>query len=68
MAVEDDWEEMTRKELGYKKETSCVLQLQWDWYNYCVKIRCQDTTSEDREPLCVCARAQQWTVKCVDQR
>jgi hypothetical protein len=49
MAVEDDWEEMARKELGCAKKTSCVLQLQWDWYNYCVEIRCQDTTSEDWE-------------------
>jgi hypothetical protein len=25
--------------------------IQWDWYNYCVKIRCQDTTTnEDWEP------------------
>jgi hypothetical protein len=30
------------------KEEFIVLQLQWDWYNYCVDIRCQDTTSEDR--------------------
>jgi hypothetical protein len=28
MEVEDDAEEMTRKELGYEKWTSCVLQLQ----------------------------------------
>jgi hypothetical protein len=33
-----------------EKKTSCVLQLQWDWCNYCVEIRCQDTTSEDWEP------------------
>jgi hypothetical protein len=54
MAVEGDWEEMTRMYLGYANKTSCVLQLQWDWYNYCVEIRCQDTTSEDWEPLWVC--------------
>jgi hypothetical protein len=41
---------MEIKELGYKKKSSCVLHLQCDWYNYCVKIRCQDTTSEDWEP------------------
>jgi hypothetical protein len=34
---------------GYEKKTSCVLQLQWDWYNYCVEIRCQDATNEDWE-------------------
>jgi hypothetical protein len=50
MTVEGDWEEMARKELDCVKNTSFVLQLQWDWYNYCVEIRCQDTTSEDREP------------------
>jgi hypothetical protein len=46
--------EMARKELGCEKKTSSVLQLQWDWHNYCVEIRCQDTTSEDWEPWCVC--------------
>jgi hypothetical protein len=50
MAAEDDWEEMAWKELGGEKKTSFVLQLQWDWYNYCVEIRCQDTTSEDWKP------------------
>jgi hypothetical protein len=50
MAVNDDWEELARKELGCEKETSCVLQLKWDWHNYCVEIRCQNTTSEDWEP------------------
>jgi hypothetical protein len=30
MEVEEDWEEMARKELGCEKETSCMLQLQWD--------------------------------------
>jgi hypothetical protein len=49
MAVEDDWEEIARKELCSAKTTSCVLQLQWDWYNYCVETRCQDVTSEDWE-------------------
>jgi hypothetical protein len=47
IAVEDNWVQMARKELGYAKKTSCVLQLQSDWYNYCVEIRCQDTTRED---------------------
>jgi hypothetical protein len=46
-ATGDDWEEMEREELGCEKKTSYVLQLQWDWYNYYVEIRCQDTTSED---------------------
>jgi hypothetical protein len=50
MAVEDDREEMARKELDCAKKTSYVLQLQWDWYNYCVEIRCQDMTSKDWEP------------------
>jgi hypothetical protein len=50
MTVKDDWEEMARKELGYVKKISYVLQLQWDWYNYCVEIRCQDKTNEDWEP------------------
>jgi hypothetical protein len=35
-----------KKEFGCAMKTSCVLQLQWGWYNYCVEIRCQDTTSE----------------------
>jgi hypothetical protein len=50
MAIEDDGEEMARKELGCEKKTSYVLQLQWAWYNYCVEIRCQNTTSEGWEP------------------
>jgi hypothetical protein len=49
IAVEGDWGEMARKELGYEKKTSRVLQLQWDWYDYCAEIRCEDTTSEDWE-------------------
>jgi hypothetical protein len=32
MAVEDDWEEMARKELGSEtKDFIYVVQLQWDW-------------------------------------
>jgi hypothetical protein len=50
MAVGDEWEEMARKELGCEKKAWHLLQLQWDWCNYCVEIRCQDTTSEDRGP------------------
>jgi hypothetical protein len=50
MEVGDDWEKMAKKELGYEKKTSYVPQLQRDWYNYYIEIRCQDTTSEDREP------------------
>jgi hypothetical protein len=49
MAVEGDCLEMARNELDCVKKTSYVLQLQWDWYKYCVKIRCQDTTSDDWE-------------------
>jgi hypothetical protein len=45
----DDWEQMARKELACAKKTSSMLQLQWDWYNYCTEIHCQDTTSEDWE-------------------
>jgi hypothetical protein len=30
-----------------EEKTSRVLQLQWNWYNYGVEIRCQDATSED---------------------
>jgi hypothetical protein len=41
---------MARKEIGCAEQTSYVLQLQWEWYNYCVKIRCQDATSEAWEP------------------
>jgi hypothetical protein len=33
-----------------KEDFMCVAVLQWDWYNYCVEICCQDTTSEDLEP------------------
>jgi hypothetical protein len=51
MAVEDDWETMAEKELVCAKKTLCVVQLQWDWYNSCVEIRYQDTTSEDWEDL-----------------
>jgi hypothetical protein len=46
-AVENDGEEMARKELGCTKKPSCVPQLQRDWYNYYVEIRYQDTTRED---------------------
>jgi hypothetical protein len=34
---------MARKELGCAKKTLHV----WEWYNYCVGIRCQDMTRED---------------------
>jgi hypothetical protein len=30
ISTEDDWVEMARKELGSEKNTSDVLQLQWD--------------------------------------
>jgi hypothetical protein len=30
------------------EKIECVIQ--WVWYNYCVEIRCQDTTNEDWEP------------------
>jgi hypothetical protein len=49
-AVDNDWDGMARKELDCAKKTSCVLQLQWDWYNYYAEDRYQDTTSEDGEP------------------
>jgi hypothetical protein len=42
-----------KKEIVCKK-ISCVKQLLCDWYNYCVQIRCQDTTSENRMLVCVC--------------
>jgi hypothetical protein len=45
-AVEDDLEEIARKELNHAKTTSGVLQLQRDWYGYYVEIRCQVTTDE----------------------
>jgi hypothetical protein len=54
MAVEGDWEEMARKELDCAKKSSYPPQPQWDWYNYCVEIRCQDTTSKVWETQCVC--------------
>jgi hypothetical protein len=30
-----------------EEDFMCDLKLQRDWYNHCVEIRCQDTTSED---------------------
>jgi hypothetical protein len=45
MAVEDDWEEIARKELDWKKKTPCLM---WS-YSETMIIRCQDTTSEDCE-------------------
>jgi hypothetical protein len=42
--------QLSGKELGCGKKTSCVLQLLWDWYNYVLEFRCQDMTSEDWEP------------------
>jgi hypothetical protein len=63
MAVESNWKEIARKELGGPKNTSNMLQLQWDLYKYYVEIRCQDTTSEYREPWGVCNGE---LVKCVD--
>jgi hypothetical protein len=33
---------MAKKELGRESKALCVLQLQWDWYSYCIEIRCQD--------------------------
>jgi hypothetical protein len=43
-----------KKKTGCEKKTSYVLQLQWDWYKYCVEIRRQDTTNEDWEHQRVC--------------
>jgi hypothetical protein len=45
MAIEDDWEERARKELDCAKKTSCAA-MTVRLVNYCVEIRCQDTTSE----------------------
>jgi hypothetical protein len=47
MAIKGDREALGRKELYCGKKTSCTLQLQLDCYNYCVEIRCEDTTSEE---------------------
>jgi hypothetical protein len=52
------------------ENTSCVLQLQWyldcvirrDCYNYCVKIRYQETTSEDRRLYVCCSYSDIWSV------
>jgi hypothetical protein len=46
-----DGDTVPLQECCCEKKTLCVLQLQWDSYNYYVKIRCQDTTSEDWEDL-----------------
>jgi hypothetical protein len=37
----------------FKEDFICDLRWQWD----CHEIRCQDTTSEDQESLCVCKSA-----------
>jgi hypothetical protein len=39
------------QECSYEQKTLHVMYLQWDCYNYCVKIRRQDTASEDWEDL-----------------
>jgi hypothetical protein len=39
--------QLGRKELGCEEKTSCVLQLQWDWYSSFVEIRCRETDSGD---------------------
>jgi hypothetical protein len=59
-----NWELVEFQECSCEKNTSCVLQLQWDWYNYYVTIRFQGTASEDWEPICVL----RWIVKCVEKR
>jgi hypothetical protein len=45
MAVEDDWEEIARKDLGAAKKTSCVI-----WIDRLLYIRCQDATSKTEKP------------------
>jgi hypothetical protein len=46
----------------WREDFMCVIQ--WDYYSSCVKIRFQETDSEDcnrlRTLVCVC----QWSVKC----
>jgi hypothetical protein len=39
MAVEDDWEEMARKESGCGKTSLCVLLWQWHCYKSTARIR-----------------------------
>jgi hypothetical protein len=49
MAVQGDWEDMAGNGLDRVKKTTYVI-----WSDNETKIRCQDTTSEDWVPWCVC--------------
>jgi hypothetical protein len=40
-----------KKGIRMWKKSSCVLQLQWDLYSLCVKIRCQESASGDCNKL-----------------
>jgi hypothetical protein len=42
MAVENYKEELERKKLDCAKKTSCVLQLQWDWYKSVARERLEN--------------------------
>jgi hypothetical protein len=48
----------------WEEKTLFVLQLQRDWYNSCVKIRCQETDNGDcnrlRTLVCVTVKCKMW--------
>jgi hypothetical protein len=56
----NDCKEMTTKKLGCEKKTSCMLQLQWDWYNYCVEVRSCWLVTTENPSACVTVNCKVW--------